>query len=203
MLAALAAVATLAGCGASSMGNLWRDPNYDAPGMKNVLVVAMSTDNTRRRIWEDALSEDLAKAGCAAWASYRTFPDALPDTQQVVQLVREKGFDGVLVKHRGTIESSTRYVPGYITTQPITATNPWYGTYYSYYHDVYQPGYTETDENLFVQFDLWTTHGGGREVWAGTSQTLDPQSGSPAYEVAPIVVEELVKQKLIGGKGRK
>ena len=105
----------------------------------------------------------------------------------------------MLVKHHGTL-SSTRYVPGYVTTQPITYSNPWYGSYYTYYTDVYQPGYTETDENLYIQFDLWSTLESGRQVWSGVSQTLDPQNTSPPKEVSPMVVNELVHQKLIGGK---
>jgi hypothetical protein len=196
----IAVAAGVWGCAASSLGNQWRDPNFTSSRMRNVLVIAMSPDNNRRRNWEDQLAYDLGRAGCPAWASYRSFPDALPDTQQVIQLVRDRGFDGVLVKHQGTLESSTRYVPGYVTTQPITYSNPWYGSYYTYYTDVYQPGYTETDENLYIQFDLWSTLDTGRQVWSGVSQTLDPHNTSPPKEVSPMVVNELVHQKLIGGK---
>src|SRR5262249_58579450 len=91
--AALAGLASLAGCAASQLGNMWRDESFHTSGMKNVLVVAMRNDVVRRHLWEDSFVHGLEGYGVEATQSYKLFANAVPDTQQVIEAVRRDGYD--------------------------------------------------------------------------------------------------------------
>ena len=60
------AAAAVAGCASSKITELWRDPAYSGAPLHNVMVVSMSKDATRRRLWEDTFSAGLSKKGVKA-----------------------------------------------------------------------------------------------------------------------------------------
>jgi hypothetical protein len=197
-VAACALACLAGGCSSSELANLWKDPEFPKEPIRNVLVVALKQDALKRRLWEDGFADALQKQGVQTTASYRLFPSALPDTQQVVDVVRERGYDGVIVVHKLDTETSTRYVEGYVATRPVTAVSHWSGAYYTYYEDVYRPGYTETERVVRYQVDVWSTLEGGRLVWSGTSRTLNPSSGDQVRtEITGLIVPELSRKRVI------
>lgn len=196
LAASLAAVVVLS-CAGASLSNMWKDSTYDAP-MLDVLVVALESDAGTRRLWEDSFTNELTKRGVRVTPSFRLFPDALPDTEQVVQAVGEKGFDGVLIVHRLEDETTVTTVPGYVTTAPVTRYDPWSNTYRTYYRRVREPGYVETDRAVRHQVDIWTTREGGRLVWTGVGSVFDPSSGDDVRnQLVKRVVPELSRQNLL------
>lgn len=132
------------GCATSSLVDVWKDPRYTAGTMTNMLVVSMNPDAAKRRIWEDAFAEGLRERGVKATTSYQLFPNALPDTNEIISAVNEYDFDGCLATARLATEYVTQEVPGYVTDNLVTGYNPWSNRYYNYYQQVYTPGYTET-----------------------------------------------------------
>jgi hypothetical protein len=189
---------TLTACAGSELVNLWKDPVYPEKPMTNMMIIALEQDPARRRMWEDRFVARLAKRNVTATPSYRLFEQALPDTQQVIEAVRAKGFDGVLVTHKLQTKAETRYVPGYTTTEPVTLRSPWSGWYHTYYTDVYHPGYAETDSVVSYETHVWSTQDGGRMVWAGTSQTVNPSSSEEVNrEISKLIVPELSRMRVI------
>ncbi len=89
-----------------------------------------------------------------------------------------------------------------MTTEPVTSYNYyWPYGYHTYYREVYQPGYTEVQDVARHEIHLWTTTEGGRIVWAGTGQVLDPGSvDDVSREITELVIPELEKQNLIPEK---
>jgi hypothetical protein len=167
----------------------------------NAVVVAVKNDATYRRIWEDAFVAELGAVGVNAVASYRDFPSALPDTQQVVDMVRRGGYDGVLTIVGLGSETQQTYVPGYVTTMPVTYYSRWSGYYGVYYQDVYQPGYTTTDKIVRQRVDVWSIDHGGTLVWTGTTESMNPTSGDEIRrEVTRLVIPELKKRGVIAAK---
>src|SRR5512137_3039404 len=79
--------ALLAGCATSELVNIWSDPSVQSPVLRKVLVISVGRNPVHRRLWEDAYTAELGKHSVAATPSYRLFPDALPDTSQVIQSV--------------------------------------------------------------------------------------------------------------------
>jgi hypothetical protein len=188
LLGALVVLAPLlAGCGGGAqMTNMWKDPTFSQGPMQHVYVVAVRNDPVRRRMWEDAFVNELSRRGVKAEPSYQAFPDALPDTQQVVTRIQEKGYDGVLVSRR-------------LPTQKVLS--PWTQVYRTYYQEVTVPGYTEVDRIVRIEVDLWTTKAPGRLVWSGTTELMNPSSGNHVREeVTEKIVPELAKLGLVPKK---
>lgn len=205
LAAALAAAAVLASCASSQLVNLWKDPKYPESPMQNVLVVAMKTNSAHRRVWEDNFNTALTRQGVTATPSYRLWPDAVPDTQQVIEAVRANGYDGVVVTHKLETEVQTRHVSGYTTTQPVAVQNPWTGWYSTVYQQVHHPGYTETERVVQHQTDVWSTKDGGRMVWTGVSRVIDPSSSEAVNkDITRMIIPELAKMHVLpGSPGKK
>ena len=83
-----------------------------SPPLAKMLVITVRKDLTKRRIWEDAFVNELAKHGVAATSSYGLFPDVPPDTNQVIATVKANGFDGILVVLMLPTETNKQYFKG-------------------------------------------------------------------------------------------
>jgi hypothetical protein len=201
---AIIAVTMASGCAVNSeMTNLWRDPTL-APGtVHNVLVVGIRKDAVRRRMWEDAFANALTERGITATSSYRLFPQALPDTQDVVDAVRAHGYDAVLTSLRLPDQTMTQYVPGTVRPEQVTSLD-YYGRFHSYWVGVQDPGYTETDTIIRLQTDVWATaRNGGHLIWSGTLRTLESPSGRTAERaVTRDIMPEMEKQGVVPARSR-
>ncbi len=192
-------IASLSGCSSSGLVNMWRDPAYNEPPMKTMLVIAVRKNPANRRIWEDGFVAGFATYGVKATPSYQIFNNAIPDTQAVIEAVREHKFEGVLIARKLSTDTVANYVPGYVTTEPVTMYNGWSNMYYTYYRDVEYPGYTETQELVRHEVNVWSAATkGGRLVWMGTGEFLDPTSSAETNrEITEMVLPELSSGNLI------
>lgn len=189
------------GCSSSRLTDEWRDPSFrDAP-MRNILIVCMKKNSVRRRLWEDGLVAELSDHGVVSMPSYRLFGDALPDTDQIDDAIREKDYDGVLIVTRLQTQTTSRYIPGDVRTVPATRFDRLSRSYYTVYRQVQDSGYVETDKLVRHEIDVWTTAGGGRMIWSGTGEILDPGSGQDIRtEITGLIVPELARQGIISDK---
>jgi hypothetical protein len=197
-VALLALLMTTAGCAAQSeMADLWRDPSYTSGPVRTVLVVALRKEPVRRRMWEDAFTSELGARGVTATSSYQLFPEASPDSQEVLEAVRREGYDAVLMSVRLPNQTASTYVPGVVRRESVMGRDL-YGTLHTYWRDVQDPGHTETDEIRRFQTDFWATGASGRLVWSGTLRTLESVSNrSIEAAVSREIVPLLEKQALI------
>jgi hypothetical protein len=195
---ALLVLVMTAGCaGQPEMTDLWRDPSFTSGPMTNVLVVALRKDPVRRRMWEDAFAKELGARGVAATTSYQLYPGAPPDTQEVIEAVRGNGYDAIIVSLRLPNETTSTFVPGAVTRQPVMSQD-YFGDFHTYWRDVQEPGHTEIDEIRRMQTDVWSTSGGGRLIWSGTLRTLDSVSGGAAETaVAEDIAPAMEKQGVV------
>src|SRR5437773_3016778 len=130
----LAAGALLvAGCASSTLVNMWRDPTYGRRPMSNVAVVAMIKDPALRRLWEDGFVREFQAHGIQATPSYELFPNDVPDTDQMIGAVRDRGLDGLVISHRLPTSREVSYIPGYISVEPVIVQNRWSGAYRTLY----------------------------------------------------------------------
>jgi hypothetical protein len=192
------ALALAGGCASINLTDTRRDPAYAGAPSRNLLVISMAKDPAHRRLAEDTFVSALGKRGAVATPSYTVFPGDLPDTQTVKKTVREKGYDAVLVTHRVSSEDIERIVPPTTANLPMGTVNP-YGYYQTYYQEINTPGYVETDRVVKFQTDMWIADGhGGRLVWIGRSQSVNPTSAKDlSRELTGQVVPELAKRKLV------
>ena len=196
-LVAVAALA-LAGCGTTELTNLWRDPNYHGPPIRNVLVVAMRRDAATRRIWEDAFVSQLDRVGVQATPSYSDFPDRLPNQDRLRERMQDSQYEAILFVRPAGSQQETRYYPGYSTVRPVYWRDPFWRAYGGAYARVYHPGYIERDRVVRLDISLWSTGDEGQMVWTATSRTLNPSDPAAlGEEVSHYVIPELRKADLL------
>jgi hypothetical protein len=186
------------GCSSSVLVDVWNDSSYREPPLKKIFVLAVRIDPVRRRIWEDAFVGELSNYGVKATASYSLFPNVLPDTNQVAEIVREKGFDGILVNRPLNKETETHYVESHVTTEMKTRYNPFKNTYITYYRDVQHPGYVESQVIHRSAIEFWAMKDNERLIWAATSNTSETNSADAVQiNIADLVIHELIQNAVI------
>jgi hypothetical protein len=192
----------MAGCSSSKLFDIWKDSSFQSPPLVKMLVISISKNSVNRRLWEDAFCVEIVKRDIAATPSYRLFPDAVPDTNQVLQIVRSSGFDGVLVIRWLPYETKTKHVRGYnvMNEQNMRYEERW-DRFITYYRDIAYTGYVDTQKIDIRAIDVWTTKNEGQMIWSATSKTPEPNSVTEVRpEIVKLVLSELTHEGIIASK---
>lgn len=193
--------AMMAGCASSELVDIWSDSSFQSPPLNKILVISVSKNSVQRHIWEDAYSVELGKHNVAVMPSYRLFPDAVPDTNQVIQVVQSNGFDGVLVTHRLPSEANPQYVRGYMGQEQYTRYAGRMSGFVPYYRNVWHAGYVDSQKVDIRTIDVWATRNEGQIIWSATSETPEPNSIQEVRpEIVKLVISELTKQRIIASE---
>lgn len=135
----------LSSCSSVKVLDSWKGDNLATMSDKNILVIAR-TDNQQARIAiEEAMANDIRKAGFKATESYLKFnsmnPNKKVDPEKVQALIEKAGFKGVVMnvlkdynESMVTEESGGYYAGG---TTYYGGYPGYYGGFYGYYHNPY------------------------------------------------------------------
>ena len=178
LILGVAIAATLGCAGSSQLTRVWHEPGYADGPVSHVLVVALRPDPIRRRQWEDGFAAALARREVRVTPSYAIWATAVPDTQQVIQAVRDSVFDAVISLMRLPDDTVTVSAPGRVQIEPVTYQMPWYDRYAVAYRTVSGEATTATERRLNFQSDLWrvVAHK-GRLVWSGAVSVSEARTG--------------------------
>ena len=193
----IAGVLLLAGCVATQVNAVWKDPSYTTRPAK-IMVIGVARNPLNRRIFEDEFVAQLKRHGTEAIASYTVVPDKKQDDQEAIAAkVRELGADSVLVTRLVSRKTVQTIVPGTIYYPP-----PYYGSwtdYYAYgYHYLYTPGYIAEDEYAVIETNLYSARD-DKLVWATTSETSITDSNPDLIrEYIGTMVRTMVEHGLLG-----
>jgi hypothetical protein len=191
----------MAGCASSELVDIWSDSSFQPPPLKKMLVISVIKNSVQRRMWEDAFSADLAKHDVTATPSYRLFPDAVPDTNQIMQIVGSNSFDGVLVTRRLPSETNPQYVQGYVTNEQNMRYDRRRDRFITYYREIDHAGYVDSQKVDIRTIDVWATRNEGQMIWSATSQTPEPNTVQEVRpEIVKLVMSELTKQRIIASE---
>ena len=185
-------------CSSSTLVDVWNDPAFHGPSLKKILVIAIRKDPALRRIWEDAFVNELSKYNVSATSSYQIFPDALPDTNQVIQIVQDKGFDGIITTRILLPGTQYNYVQGYQTNEKLLPYNKFTKRYDIFNIEIKHPGYVESQVVDRRAIDVWSILNGERMVWNAISNSperftvVDVQN-----DIADLVIPALLKDSII------
>ncbi|MDD5672719.1 MAG: hypothetical protein PHC61_01025 [Chitinivibrionales bacterium] len=194
-------VGQMGGCASSSLVGIWHDPSYQSAPLGKMLVIAVRKDGAKRRLWEDAFAGELAKQGVGATQSYRLFPDAPPDTNQIMATVQTNNFDGIMVIQRLPTEKNVQYIQEYTSTVQNVRYSFYWQRYWTYYTEIDHPGYIDTQKVAIRTIDVTTTGHDGRLVWSATSRTPDPRTVTDMQQgIAGLVIRDLAHHGIIGSK---
>ena len=135
----------LSSCSSVKVLDSWKGDNLATMSDKNILVIAR-TDNQQARIAiEEAMANDIRKAGFKATESYLKFnsmnPNKKVDPGTIQALIEKAGFKGVVMnvlkdynESMVTEESGGYYAGG---TTYYGGYPGYYGGFYGYYHNPY------------------------------------------------------------------
>ncbi len=196
----VAGATLLTGCASSSkFVNMWKSPDFTGT-LSNVMVIGVGRDNLLRRGYEDSMVREMAAIGVKATASYSILPDEKIEKDAILRAVSEGKYDGVIAARLVSVDEKETYVPGYVTTYPGYY-GPWGGWYGGWYGTTYSPGYMTSDTIARLETQVWDVRGEGKMVWAGMSESVNPQEAKNiAGEVAAITVETLQKAGILPKK---
>jgi hypothetical protein len=183
----------LASCASTSVTGTWKDANYSQPA-NNILVVALASKESNRRIFEDTLSKDLIKAGKKASISVKFFDDASKiNKKSLGPIIKKEGFDKVFIARVISVDKETRYVPsGYPSN--YYSMYGYYGNASSYYRD---PGYTVQDTIVSLEFNLYETKN-AKLVWALTTETFQPDNiNKEIAALSELIIKQLKSDNLL------
>jgi hypothetical protein len=183
-------------CSSVKVLDSWQGDNLASVSDKNILVVAR-TDNQQARIaFEEAMANDLRKAGMKATESYLKFSNHNPDEKvekgTIKALIEKEGFHGVVMsvvkdynESLVTEESGGYYAGG---TTYYGGYPGYYGGFYGYYHNPYSystygnyvpaTSTTRVSKSYILETLIYNLDevDGKQLVGVITSQIIDPSS---------------------------
>ncbi len=200
---ALAGVAlVLAACATSTQFNAqWLNPEAGKRvPVRNILVIGISRDTTARRVYEDAMVEQLTARGVKAQPSYRMLPGDGPAPQaDIEKAVKDMGADAVLISRTVSVWNEVRVSPGWVAGPPFGFG---WGGFYGYYHGMWSSAYAippsvYTVQNVVVDTRLFDARD-FMVLWSASSTTTPTSSMQTTItEFATVLVKALADAKAI------
>ena len=164
----------LASCSSTELTSVWTDETRTRQ-LDSILVVGISSEDHRRRVFEDAFVEAVQSRGLNAAAGYQVLEGSPPDADQVLNRIIDMDVDAVLVTHAIGVENAEVYHPPRVEAVPYGYYNSFHGYYSHVYNYVQVPGYTT--QHLIVRLETNLYDAADRSLlWSAQSQTVDPES---------------------------
>ena len=201
-LVALMLLASLTGCPALQVKQVWEDEAYRGGRPQKVLVVCDMITPTMKRAFENEFVKSLRYQKMQAVESFRIVPEGALDQsggrEAVVAMIREQGFDAVLFTRTMTGRSETRDIPGMTIVSGFGSP---YGGSVGVAATIGGPsqpttqGYTHEQNYMTIETQLFDVRTEKR-LWASQSELrLD---GSPEKHIKPYVA--MITDKLATAK---
>jgi len=198
IVAVSCAIAIVAANAKTKMIATTGDKAPEAPP-KKILVLAVASDPITRAAYEDVIAGELSLRGATAVASHLSFPELPKERGPFEAQLKAEGFDALTISRLVGSDSKVKMQEGHESYATTYQGMDWWGGYWYTYEKVFVPGYLKTETRVRAQTDLWRTSStGGKLVWSGTSETLDPRTAAQAArEVGAAVAKALAKANLI------
>jgi hypothetical protein len=192
-----AIVPLLAGCHAR-LTDVWSDPSFHGGPFHSLLVVSQRRDDIGRRLWEDALSQEIGARGVSVTPSYRDRPEAPPSRGRLADMLRAGGIEAALVVRPLPAQREAHWVPGWTSYDARTWYDPWRDRPVTVVRPRVHRGYAVVDQIARAQLTLWVGGDEPRMVWAATAETVNPSSGDALRkDIASGLVPALVKAGIL------
>jgi hypothetical protein len=189
------ALVLLGSCASTSLVSSQRNPAYNGPPLKRVMVVGV-TDNLRtRKAFEDEFVARLKAAHVSAQPSYPLIPETgSADKAQLREAVERAGADGVLAARLAKVDTDVTALQAFNFEDRSAG-------FYAYYSSEptgsFDPTLAGGPNPLTIHFDLYSV-AGSQLVWAGDAATFPSTDVKQVTAgLAYTVIPTLKKQKLI------
>jgi len=195
----LAVAILLSSCASTSLTNAWHDQSYSGTNsLDDVLVIAVTEEETSRRLYEDGFVAKLAESGVRGVPSYSLQISDIEPTKQAVQTaVAMANARFVLITRHLTTDKKQHYSP----PQPLYV-DPYYSRMHSYYPMAYRevrysPGYTYTVTTVSIESNLYDAQT-EKLIWSAQSKSVDPKMSKSYFDgLVNVFAKDLQDKKLL------
>ena len=178
-------------CATTTLNAVWKDPNYQGGKLEKVLVVGVSKNSTRRRLFEDEFVAQLKARGTDAAASYTIIPtEEMSDKAAVESKIKTMEVSTILITR--LVEKKKEKV--YSSPAPYPPTY-YYRGWYDYYSRSYGSEYEY--EVVSLETNLYETET-GKLIWSAFSDTyVGTASEQEIKSFVEVIIKSLSDNQLI------
>jgi len=195
----LAVAILLSSCASTSLTNAWHDQSYSGTNsLDDVLVIAVTEEETSRRLYEDGFVAKLAESGVRGVPSYSLQISDIEPTKQAVQTaVAMANARFVLITRHLTTDKKQHYSP----PQPLYV-DPYYSRVHSYYPMAYRevrysPGYNYTVTTVSIESNLYDAQT-EKLIWSAQSKSVDPKMSKSYFDgLVNVFAKDLQDKKFL------
>lgn len=186
-------------CASTSLTATWHDQSYAGQNiLGDVLVIAVTEDETSRRLYEDGFVARLSESGVRGIPSYSMQVSDIEPTKQAVQtaVAMADARFVLLTRHLSTDKKQHYSPPEPIYVDPYYSRMDYY--YPLAYREVrYRPGYTYTVTTVSIESNLYDAQT-EKLIWSAQSKSVDPNMSKPFFDgLIDVFVKDLQEKKLL------
>ena len=179
----------LASCGNTRMKDTWQADSFSKRDLDKVLVIAVTSNQSVRELFEEGLALSLRNDGIRTYTSNQVL-GSKATREDVLAYVKSHDINYVLATKVDNIKTNKDYVPESVVTY---YTGPYYG--YNYYWDdgvtMVREEYTETQTVVMLVTTLFDARTAS-PVWIGHSETFEMNAvASVGMEVASAALRKM------------
>jgi hypothetical protein len=168
----------------------WKAPDLKPEPFNKLVAIAMSQDEILRRIAENEVVRRLPK-GTEGVTGYSLISmEDRGNVDRVKSILREAGVDGAAVFRLVSVDTQFQYNRG-------TVYSNFWGYYGWAWPMVFDPGYLMMEKVVLIESNVYSVETGDL-IWAGYTQTTDPNSSQKVIDdVARLVVRRMKQLGLV------
>jgi len=193
------------GCSSTQLVNSWKNP--DTPNFKTdkLLVVGIAQNRNARSLFEEKLRSQFFLRDINAVKSLDVFNSEFThsqkseeDIQDELKIIKDKGFDAVLVTAVKGVENKR------VSAKEYSDLDYRFNTFRDYYftnQDIYfQPDYYEEYKVYHVEASLYSIRSNNERalIWSGSIDIIDPSKAhDTVIDFVNTIIKSLEKERLI------
>lgn len=194
---------------ATKITGSWTSPERSIDGYHNLFIAAIVDNIQARQTVENDFREKLKILNISSEISSEKIKPTIwqkseLDEEQIMEIVSQNGFDGILTMTLIDHQSEERYVPGTMMYNPMIMQGwSWgrrgtFGGYWIYHYPMMAtPGYVVEDNKYIIEINLY---GAKSEllIWSAQSKTLNPSSLNQfSSEFSTVVLERMLEEGIL------
>jgi hypothetical protein len=194
IILALVLAAGISACSPTQIVSSWRDPNTTIkdPSAHKIVVAALIYNQATRRQIEDYMASLYPGT---ATPSYQLFggDSLIKDEKADNSLLKEKGYDGIVIMR----ETNKTFSQSYVSGAPATVYHTWGGYWnsgwgMSYYYPG-TPGHYVTNRTWHVEVNAYSLIKNGL-IWSANTSTTNPGGMVPLFHDVCNTVKKQMKK---------
>ena len=170
------ALIVVTSCGGTNLSYVWKDPRYGGGYLTSVMVVGVSEDLARRRLFEDVFVREFEKRGIKVVASIKVLG---PDTRLTRDTVKAEAerlrVDAVLATRVISAGKEEIYQPPSVSTMPSGYSRSLDLYFYGFDAQSAYPGAHGKHYVVRLETNVFDTDT-EKLIWTASSQTVEPES---------------------------